>query len=126
MQTSVPDLEDVRTGCQRAGDLRLQLSDGPPLDRARRAYGTTDELCINAVTNPVHVHDLQATILHLLGIESQTLDLQTSRPSFPWGTFVVNVVGSFTIGFIATLATQGSQSLCVGLDAAVFDGRAAG
>jgi hypothetical protein len=32
-------------------------------------YGATDELGYNAVENIVHVHDLQATILHLLGID---------------------------------------------------------
>jgi hypothetical protein len=36
-------------------------------------YGGTDELCMHAVTNPVHVHDLQATILHLLGIDHEQL-----------------------------------------------------
>src|SRR4030095_1335975 len=30
-------------------------------------YGETDELGFNAVRDPVHVHDLNATILHLLG-----------------------------------------------------------
>lgn len=28
-------------------------------------------------------------------------------PAFPWGTFIVNVVGSLAIGFFATLAVQG-------------------
>ncbi len=37
------------------------------------SYGGTDELCMNAVDNPVHVHDLQATILHLLGIDHERL-----------------------------------------------------
>ena len=32
-------------------------------------YGATDELGYNAVENPVHVHDLHATMLHLLGID---------------------------------------------------------
>ncbi len=36
-------------------------------------YGGTDELCMNAVKDPVHVHDLQATILHLLGIDHERL-----------------------------------------------------
>jgi hypothetical protein len=31
--------------------------------------GATDELGYNAVEDPVHVHDLHATLLHLLGIE---------------------------------------------------------
>ena len=37
------------------------------------AYGTTDELGFSIVENPVHVHDLQATILHLLGLDHQKL-----------------------------------------------------
>ena len=36
-------------------------------------YGGTDELGYKAVENPVHVHDLQATILHLMGIDHQRL-----------------------------------------------------
>jgi Protein of unknown function (DUF1501) len=32
-------------------------------------YGATDDLGYNAVENRVHVHDLHATILHLLGID---------------------------------------------------------
>ena len=36
-------------------------------------YGATDELGYNAVENVVHVHDLHATILHLIGIEHTRL-----------------------------------------------------
>jgi hypothetical protein len=36
-------------------------------------YGATDELGYNAVENPVHVHDLHATMLRLLGIDHQRL-----------------------------------------------------
>jgi hypothetical protein len=36
-------------------------------------YGKTDDFSYNIVENPVHVHDLQATILHLLGIDHQRL-----------------------------------------------------
>lgn len=36
-------------------------------------YGATDELGYNVVENPVHVHDLQATILHQLGIDHEKL-----------------------------------------------------
>lgn len=32
-------------------------------------YGATDELGYRIVKNPVHVHDLQATILHLMGLD---------------------------------------------------------
>jgi hypothetical protein len=36
-------------------------------------YGASDDLGFNAVIDPVHVHDLQATILHLLGIDHERL-----------------------------------------------------
>jgi hypothetical protein len=36
-------------------------------------YGATDDFCYNVVENPVHVHDFQATILHLLGIDHTRL-----------------------------------------------------
>jgi hypothetical protein len=37
------------------------------------SYGATDELGFNIVDKPVHVHDLQATILHLLGLDHERL-----------------------------------------------------
>jgi len=36
-------------------------------------YGVTDEHGIRVVENPVHHHDLHATILHLLGLDHQRL-----------------------------------------------------
>ncbi len=36
-------------------------------------YGTTDELGYAAADNKVHVHDLHATILHLLGLDHTQL-----------------------------------------------------
>ena len=36
-------------------------------------YGGTDDFGYNIVENPVHVHDLQATILHLLGVDHEQL-----------------------------------------------------
>jgi len=41
--------------------------------KAGFSYGATDELGYFAVENPVHVHDLQATILHLLGLDHEKL-----------------------------------------------------
>ena len=35
------------------------------------AYGKTDDFSYNVVENPVHVHDFQATIMHLLGINHE-------------------------------------------------------
>jgi len=37
------------------------------------SYGASDELAMNAVEKPVHIHDLQATILHQLGIDHERL-----------------------------------------------------
>ncbi len=36
-------------------------------------YGETDEFGYNIVENPVHVHDFQATVLHLMGIDHERL-----------------------------------------------------
>ena len=37
------------------------------------SYGETDELGFSVTRDPVHVHDLQATLLHLLGFDHQRL-----------------------------------------------------
>jgi hypothetical protein len=37
------------------------------------SLGATDELGFHIVEDPVHVHDLQATILHLLGLDHERL-----------------------------------------------------
>jgi len=37
------------------------------------SFGTTDDFSYNIASNPVHVHDLQATILHCLGVEHTQL-----------------------------------------------------
>ncbi len=36
-------------------------------------HGQTDEFCYNIVQNPVHVHDLNATLLHQMGIDHTRL-----------------------------------------------------
>jgi hypothetical protein len=36
-------------------------------------YGETDEVGYNIVRDPVHVHDFQATVLHLLGLDHERL-----------------------------------------------------
>lgn len=41
--------------------------------RSGMTYGETDEFGYNVAVDPVHVHDLQATILHLLGIDHERL-----------------------------------------------------
>lgn len=37
------------------------------------SFGTTDDYCYNIAENPVHVHDLHATMLHCLGIDHERL-----------------------------------------------------
>ena len=46
------------------------------------AYGSTDEFGYRAVDNPVHVHDLHATILHLLGFDHTRLTYRHAGRDF--------------------------------------------
>jgi hypothetical protein len=39
-------------------------------------YGETDEFSYNIVENPVHIHDMNATILHCLGIDHRRLSIR--------------------------------------------------
>ena len=41
--------------------------------RSGITYGETDDYCYNITANPVHVHDLNATILHLMGVRHERL-----------------------------------------------------
>ncbi len=41
--------------------------------RAGMVYGATDAIGLRAVENPVHIHDLHATMLHLLGLDHESL-----------------------------------------------------
>jgi uncharacterized protein (DUF1501 family) len=41
--------------------------------RGGMAYGATDAVGLRAAEKPVHVHDLHATILHLLGLDHEQL-----------------------------------------------------
>jgi hypothetical protein len=36
-------------------------------------YGQTDDFCYNIVKDPVHVHDMNATVMHLMGIDHEQL-----------------------------------------------------
>jgi arylsulfatase A-like enzyme len=45
-------------------------------------YGTTDDFGFKVAENPVHVHDLHATILHLLGLNHEKLTFQYSGRNF--------------------------------------------
>jgi hypothetical protein len=41
--------------------------------KAGTSYGKTDEFGYNIVENPVHIHDLHATIMHLMGLDHEKL-----------------------------------------------------
>ena len=41
--------------------------------KAGHVHGSTDELSFKVASDPVHIHDLQATILHLLGFDHTKL-----------------------------------------------------
>lgn len=45
-------------------------------------YGETDEFSYNIVDKPVHIHDLNATILHLLGINHERLTFRFQGRDF--------------------------------------------
>jgi uncharacterized protein (DUF1501 family) len=50
--------------------------------RGGMAYGATDEFGFAAMENKVHVHDLHATILHLMGIDHEKLTYRYSGRDF--------------------------------------------
>src|SRR5262245_50257235 len=50
--------------------------------RAGLTYGRTDDLGFHPVENAVHVHDVQATILHLLGLDHERLTFRHAGRDF--------------------------------------------
>jgi uncharacterized protein (DUF1501 family) len=50
--------------------------------KAGMSYGSTDEFGWYAVENKVHVHDLHATILHLMGLDHEKLTYRFSGRDF--------------------------------------------
>jgi hypothetical protein len=60
-------------------------------------YGETDEFAYNVVKDPVHVHDLQATLLHLLGIDHTRLTFKFQGRHFR----LTDVHGEIVKGILA-------------------------
>ena len=60
-------------------------------------YGATDEFGFKAVENPVHVHDLHATILHLLGFDHTRLTYRYAGRDFR----LTDIHGKLIQGIIA-------------------------
>ncbi|MBI3881694.1 MAG: DUF1501 domain-containing protein [Verrucomicrobia bacterium] len=57
-----------------------------------QAYGATDDWGFKATTNPVHVHDLQATIMRLLGFDHEKLTFRYAGRDFRLTDVAGNVV----------------------------------
>jgi hypothetical protein len=55
-------------------------------------YGATDEFGFKAVEKPVHVHDLHATVLHLMGLDHTRLTYRYSGRDFRLTDVAGNVV----------------------------------
>ena len=60
-------------------------------------YGATDEFGFRATENPVHVHDLHATILHLLGLDHERLTYRYAGRDFR----LTDVAGNVVKGILA-------------------------
>jgi hypothetical protein len=46
------------------------------------SYGASDDFGFSPVANKVHVHDFQATVLHLLGIDHERLTYRFQGRNF--------------------------------------------
>ena len=55
-------------------------------------YGATDDLGFKAVDKPVHVHDLHATVMHLMGIDHTRLTYRYSGRDFRLTDVAGNVI----------------------------------
>jgi hypothetical protein len=55
-------------------------------------YGNTDEFGFKAVENPVHIHDLHATVLHALGMDHTKLTYRYSGRDFRLTDVAGNIV----------------------------------
>ncbi len=69
--------------------------------RGGLAYGATDEFGWDAVEKPVHVHDLHATILHLLGLDHEKLTYRHTGRDYR----LTDVYGNVVKGILNPLAT---------------------
>ncbi len=61
------------------------------------SYGTTDDLGFDVAENPVHVHDLNATLLHLLGMDHEKLTFKYQGREFR----LTDVHGKLVKGLLA-------------------------
>jgi hypothetical protein len=55
-------------------------------------YGETDEFGYNIVRDPVHVHDLHATLLHAMGVDHKRLTFRHEGRDYRLTDIAGNVV----------------------------------
>jgi hypothetical protein len=60
-------------------------------------YGESDDMAMNVVSDPVHVHDFQATVLHLLGIDHERLTYRFQGRQFR----LTDIAGRVVRGILA-------------------------
>ncbi|MFM8583637.1 MAG: DUF1501 domain-containing protein, partial [Planctomycetaceae bacterium] len=65
--------------------------------RRGHVYGQTDEFGFNVASDPVHVHDLHATLLHLLGFDHKRLTYRFQGRDFR----LTDVHGNVVEGLLA-------------------------
>ena len=65
--------------------------------KSGHVHGATDGLCLNITKDPVHVHDLQATILHQLGFDHEKFTYRFMGSDFQ----LTDVSGSVQTGLLA-------------------------
>jgi hypothetical protein len=65
--------------------------------RGGMSFGATDEFGLSAIENRVHVHDLHATILHLMGIDHERLTYRHSGRDYR----LTDVSGKVVRGILA-------------------------
>jgi hypothetical protein len=61
------------------------------------SHGSTDEFGLTAIENRVHVHDLHATILHLMGLDHKQLIYRYSGRDYRLTDVHGNVVESIIV-----------------------------
>jgi hypothetical protein len=60
-------------------------------------YGATDEMGFHVVENPVHIHDIQATMLHCLGLDHERLTYEFQGRRFRLTDVFGNVINPVLI-----------------------------
>ena len=85
------------SGLVKVQNGRDHNSHGFSMLKGGTTYGATDEFGFKAVEKPVHIHDLHATMLHLLGIDHTKLTYRYSGRDFR----LTDVAGEVVHGIVS-------------------------